>query len=247
VGSFQSGGEGNMRHNQSRKKAFTLIELLVVIAIIGILAAMLLPALNRARQKAYQASCIANVKQWGTAFAMYSDDWNGILYFDAGGLHYDDNFTPLEFYFGHTDSSHTKLRTMRICPARRGKVDIALPHSYNMPVGNYRKGLAYAKADGGPPSPFYTGIPTAPYWPNLKSCPNPSQYVLLFDCSGHTTYSGQLHSSATTVLGTDADQVPAIQRHSAIINVLFGDYHAEGETINQIDALDASPAASLLN
>ena len=63
--------------HQMKTKAFTLIELLVVIAIIGILAAMLLPALNNARKKGYQAKCIGNLKQWGLAISMYSDDWDG--------------------------------------------------------------------------------------------------------------------------------------------------------------------------
>ena len=73
------------------KKSFTLIELLVVIAIIAILAGMLLPALNTAREKGRSASCINNIKQFGFFCSQYSMDNNDILVPYASDCRFNEN------------------------------------------------------------------------------------------------------------------------------------------------------------
>ncbi|MCS1411103.1 MAG: Type II secretion system protein G [Verrucomicrobia subdivision 3 bacterium] len=68
-----------IEYNTMKQRAFTLIELLVVIAIIGILAALLLPALSRAKDAAKRIHCVGNLKQIGTAFHLYASDSEGLL------------------------------------------------------------------------------------------------------------------------------------------------------------------------
>ncbi|MEN6549308.1 MAG: DUF1559 domain-containing protein [Armatimonadia bacterium] len=141
---------------QNRRKGFTLIELLVVIAIIAILAAILFPVFAKAREKARQTSCLNNLKQIGTAFIQYAQDYDERMPLWGLNITQTDATMPgtlfITAYNGSTTGYLTswmditypyiKNRQVFVCPSAVNREANAPSYGYNRLVSGYIGGPA---------------------------------------------------------------------------------------------------------
>lgn len=183
----------------------------MVIAIIAILAAILFPVFAKAREKARQASCLSNARQWANAVMQYAQDYDEML---GGAYNYWGSLGSVTFptYL----QPYCKNTQMQVCPSARTQ---ALGYGYNW------RGIGYNVGGGGNYSPPRTGYQYDGL--ALGAINRPSECVVIGDCYDTRTPTTTISMYQSYIYSEFADNPAYCGRHNGGNNFTFADGHAK--------------------